>query len=372
MRYMTAGELRGRDFVAIVADVPAGLRLSADAIDADLDRWACCCPGAREGVDRVSIVSGISGGRTTGAPVALALDNAAFAASVPAGAGAVPRPGSADLSASLATDADDCCAAAERDVMRACAMRVAASGVAREFLAALGVEVHSYVTRIGAAAMREEPAAFEGLVYTPLSIETSSVRCPSAASTRMMESAMAAARAAGDTLDGEFALVACGVVAGLGGVPASGATMSAALAAAAFSAPGVTGVAFGSAAHGDCSGHAAIARDAKRGFLRSGNASGGIEGGITTGMPIVMRASVAASPSLGRAVDSIDAETLAPAKAEPSVYEPCIAGASAVVAEAEIAFALAAAYQARFGGACMTDALAAHKAYERRLKLAAR
>ncbi len=178
MKYMTAGELRGTSLVAIVDDVPAGLRLQAASIQADLDRWShgCSC-GERREVDCAAILSGVSAdGRTTGSPLSLVVDNAAYRASLEdeaPGQAAVPRPGSADLAGLLATDADDCRSIVEGSSARSQAALIAASAVAREFLAEFGVEIQSYVTRIGAAAMREQPIDFETLRYTPLEIESS-------------------------------------------------------------------------------------------------------------------------------------------------------------------------------------------------------
>lgn len=178
MKYMTAGELRGASLVAIVDDVPAGLRLQAASIQADLDRWShgCSC-GERREVDCAAILSGVSAdGRTTGSPLSLVVDNAAYRASLEdeaPGQAAVPRPGSADLAGLLATDADDCRSIVEGSSARSQAALIAASAVAREFLAEFGVEIQSYVTRIGAAAMREQPIDFETLRYTPLEIESS-------------------------------------------------------------------------------------------------------------------------------------------------------------------------------------------------------
>ena len=175
MKYMTAGELRGASLVAIVDDVPAGLRLQAASIQADLDRWShgCSC-GERREVDCAAILSGVSAdGRTTGSPLSLVVDNAAYRASLEdeaPGQAAVPRPGSADLAGLLATDANDCRSIVEGSSARSQAALIAASAVAREFLAEFGVEIQSYVTRIGAAAMREQPIDFETLRYTPLEI----------------------------------------------------------------------------------------------------------------------------------------------------------------------------------------------------------
>ena len=250
MKYMTAGELRGASLVAIVDDVPAGLRLQAASIQADLDRWShgCSC-GERREVDCAAILSGVSAdGRTTGSPLSLVVDNAAYRASLEdeaPGQAAVPRPGSADLAGLLATDANDCRSIVEGSSARSQAALIAASAVAREFLAEFGVEIQSYVTRIGAAAMREQPIDFETLRYTPLEIESSPVRCPSAQASRAMEEEIAAACVAGDTLGGEVAVAIHGVAPALGSYRGGG--MMARLSKAAFSVNDVVSVSFGSA-----------------------------------------------------------------------------------------------------------------------------
>ena len=378
MKHMTAGELRGASLVAIVSDVPAGLRLQASSIEADLGRWArgCSCGEVRS-VDRVAILSGVGAdGRTTGAPLSLAIDNAAYATSLESeapGQAAVPRPGSGDLCGLLAADANDCRAVSEGSSARAAAALVAASSVAREFLADFGVEIHSYVTRVGDVAMREPATDFEGLAYTPLEIETSRMRCPSPQATRAMEEEVAAARAAGDTLGGQVAVVATGVAAGMGDF--RDANMVARLSRAAFSASGVVGVSFGDAHEiSRRRGSAALDRIAlgAEGFVRATNLAGGVEGGFTTGMPIAMRIEIAPSPALRAPMDSVDLETLVAAESTSADYSPCLVGGIAVAIEANIAFELASAYQEKFGGAAMSDIHASFDAYSRRLKLAAR
>lgn len=382
VHYVTAGESNNATLMAIVEDVPAGLCVRENAIDADLGRWAGCLGCDDLPRDAVRVLSGMSNGRTTGAPVALALDNAAHAAALGAfcaeerSMAAVPRPGTADIAAALKTDADACLPLARRAALRSDVMRVAAAGIAREFLADLGVEIHSYTVRIGEASMREEPEAFERFAYTPLDVETSAVRCPSPAATRLMEAAIEDARATGDTLGGEFALVVSGVVAGLGDFAAAPRGLSARLAQAVFSAPSVVGVEMGcaSAASRMTGAHAldAIVCDAGRGFSRATNRAGGVEGGVSTGMPIVLRATVAPSPAFGREAPSISMDTLDAADRPSEAYHPCAVPSVAVSAEAEVAFVLAEAYRAKFGGDAMSDIHAALKAYNKRLRLAAR
>lgn len=382
MRYTTAGESNGTSLVAVVTGVPAGLRLHEDAINADIARWAHC-HGKRElPADGIHIITGVNAGRTTGAPVTLFLDNSAYLASPAnahlnrAGGCTSPRPGTAELAGCLNTDADDCSAIAGRDSLRADVMRVAAAAVAREFLADFGVDVQSYVTRIGEAAMREEARALEGFIYAPLDIETSSVRCPSAQATRSMEAALDRAVEDGDTLGGEFALIATGVMPGLGGYAEPEDNMAMQLTSAVFRARGVTGVQVGCAERASrmrgFDATDAISLTAAQGFSRETNLAGGVEAGMTTGKPVVLRALVAPSTSFGISVPTMDMATLQPVLARPRAYEPCLVPAAAVAAEAEVSFALANAYLRKFGEGAMADIHAAAAAYERRLKMAAR
>ena len=256
---------------------------------------------------------------------------------------------------------------------RSQAALIAASAVAREFLAEFGVEIQSYVTRIGAAAMREQPIDFETLRYTPLEIESSPVRCPSAQASRAMEEEIAAARVAGDTLGGEVAVAIHGVAPALGSYRGGG--MMARLSKAAFSVNDVVSVSFGSACdvtrrRGSAAYDSAVL--GAHGFAHATNISGGIEGGLTTGASVVMRVGVAPNASLRAPQKSIDLETLSDAESSSAAYSPCLVGGVAVAIEAEIAFALASAYQERFGGVAMSDIHSSYDAYMRRLRLAAR
>ena len=219
--------------------------------------------------------------------------------------------------------------------------------MAREFLAEFGVEIQSYVTRIGAAAMREQPIDFETLRYTPLEIESSPVRCPSAQASRAMEEEIAAARVAGDTLGGEVAVAIHGVVR-LGSYRGGG--MMARLSKAAFSVNDVVSVSFGSACdvtrrRGSAAYDSAVL--GAHGFAHATNISGGIEGGLTTGASVVMRVGVAPSASLRAPRKSIDLETLSDAESSSAAYSPCLVGGVAVAIEAEIAF----------GGECVSRTL---------------
>lgn len=145
------------------------------------------------------------------------------------------------------------------------------------------------------------------------------------------------------------------------------------LAAAAFSVEGVRGVEFGCAAAGLRGSRAFDAGACSSlGFTRSSNRSGGLEGGVSTGLPVLMTIAVAASPTLGKPMEALDMETLETAECTPGRFDACRVPSVAVAVESELAFALARAYRAKFGGDCMGDVHAAVDAYRARLARAAR
>ncbi len=375
MRYMDAGEAHGLGLVAVVDDVPAGLRINPHNIDEDIARWDRLHgrPVQHRAYEGVELLAGVREGRTVGAPVALCLARAEGDVPADGRRRSIPRPGTSELAAALKRDLDDCCDICDRTDARVGAMRIAAAGVPREFLADLGVEIHSYVTRIGDASMREEPDASERFAYTPLDVEMSSLRCPSAQATRAMEAQIEQAVSEGDTLDGTCRVAITGLVAGLGDDMRTGGSILSLLAAAAFSVEGVRGVEFGCATAGLRGSRAFDAGACSSlGFTRSSNRSGGLEGGVSTGLPVLMTIAVAASPTLGKPMEALDMETLETAECTPGRFDACRVPSVAVAVESELAFALARAYRAKFGGDCMGDVHAAVDAYRARLARAAR
>lgn len=387
MRYTIAGSAHEPGLIAVVDGVPSGLRVSSRSINADVTRWNRLNGRPREDADYqdAELMLGVRDGRTTGNPVVLYLDRAEdFALGSPADARhavldalgretfAVPHPGTSELAGALKRNFDDCLDVAGRADASTAVARVAAAGVAREFLADFGVEIHSYVTRIGEASMRENEAALEGLAYAPLDIETSSLRCPSAQATRAMEAEIDAAAAAGVALGGQFRLVVTGVVPGLGDYATPGASLAACLAAAVFSVDDVCGVSFGERGVAASAAIDAPVLGGPFGFSRARNRAGGIEGGVSSGLPIMMLAQAAPPPFTSAASASLDMETLEPAQARCRSYDACRVPSAAVLAESEVAFALARAYIEKFGGDAMADTHKAVEAYRERLARAAR
>lgn len=390
MRYMTAGESHGPQLTAIVDGVPAGLRISEKSINADLARrQSGYGRGGRQLIedDKVRITSGVRFGRTLGSPITLSIENrdwenwsarmAAFGdAPDDLERETTPRPGHADLAGVLKIDSDDCRDVLERASARETAARVAAAGIARELLADLGVEIFSYVTSIGQAKFTERDPMMEAPDYKPLEIELSDVRCPNEAASSAMRVAINAARELGESLGGTFRVVARGLVPGLGGYATADERMTSRIGAALFSIPAIKGVEFGlgfeAARLPGSNVHDPIVLDQQHGFVRSSNNAGGLEGGMTTGMPLIVSCAMKPIPTLMTPLKTVDLDTLEEADASKERSDICAVPACAVVAEGEVAFALANAYLEKFGHDNMTDIRANLAAYKQRLKTIAR
>ena len=390
MRYITAGESHGPQLTAIVDGVPAGLLISEESINADLARrQAGYGRGERQLIehDRVRIVSGVRFGRTIGAPITLVIENrdwenwtdrmAAFGdAPLDLKRETTPRPGHADLVGVLKTNSDDCRNVLERASARETAARVAAAGIARELLADLGVDIFSYVTSIGQAKFIEKDPMLDAPDYKPLEIELSDVRCPNEAAADAMRLEIDKARNLGESLGGTFRVVARGLVAGLGGYASAHERMTGRIGAALFSIPAIKGVEFGlgfeAAALPGSHVHDPIQLDPVFGFTRASNNAGGLEGGMTTGMPLIVTCAMKPIPTLMNPLGTIELDSLEPAEASKERSDVCAVPACAVVAESEVAFALANAYLEKFGHDNMADIRANLAAYKQRLKTVSR
>lgn len=390
MRYMTAGESHGPQLTAIVEGVPAGLRISEESINADLARrQSGYGRGGRQAIerDRVRIVSGVRFGRTLGSPITLVVENddwqnwtdrMAVFGEQPADLQreTTPRPGHADLVGVLKIDSDDCRDVLERASARETAARVAAAGIARELLADLGVEVFSYVTSIGKAKMHEREPMVLAADYKPLEIELSDVRCPNEAVADAMRAEIDKARELGESLGGTFRVVARGLICGLGGYATADERMTSRIGAALFSIPAIKGVEFGlgfeAAKLPGSMVHDEIQLSSTSGFTRASNNAGGLEGGMTTGMPLIATCAMKPIPTLMTPLKTVDIDTLEEASASKERSDVCAVPACAVVAEGEVAFALANAYLEKFGHDNMADIRANIAAYKQRLKTVSR
>ena len=381
MRYITSGESHGRALTAIVTGVPAGVPVDSTVIDADLSRrQSGYGRGGRMAIesDRALILSGVRFGRTIGSPVTLTVANrdwdnwtdvmAPQGEPSPGARVTAPRPGHADLAGVLKTGSDDCRDVLERASARETAARVAAGGIARAFLAELGVTVASFVVSIGDVAMElpADPSAVDSVL-----VEASEVRCPDPDVSARMIAAIDRARADGESLGGTFCVTARGVVPGIGTYAEADRRLDASLTAALVSIPAIKGVeigeGFAAAALPGSQVHDEIAYGGPRGFYRRTNRAGGIEGGMSNGEPIWLRAAMKPIPTLMRPLGSVDLDTHEPVDASRERSDVCAVPAAAVVAEAEVAMVIADGYLAKFGCDCLDDIRTALAAYEARI-----
>lgn len=390
MEYITAGESHGPQLSAIVSGVPAGLAISEKGINADLARrQSGYGRGGRQAIekDTVQITSGVRFGMTLGSPITLTVvnrdwqnwtDRMAVFGDVPQDLvrEVTPRPGHADLLGILKNDFDDCRNVLERSSARETTMRVAAAGIAREFLAEVGVEIYSYVTSIGSASMQERNPMQDALYYSPLDIEMSEVRCPDEAASQRMMDAIDAAKAKGDSLGGTYRIVVTGLLPTLGGYETPSKRLTSRLGAALFSIPAMKGVEFGLGFEAACRPgskvHDEIILDEKNGFVRKTNNAGGLEGGMTTGMPLIITVAMKPIPTLTIPLNTVNLDTLEIAEASKERSDTCAVPAAAVVGESEVALVLANAYLEKFGSDNMTDIKANIASFKERIKTMSR
>ncbi len=378
MRYTTAGESHGSALVAIVSDVPAGVPVRRDLINADLARrQRGYGRGGRMSIetDVATVLSGVRFGVTIGSPVAISIENRDSANWTEVmdvwGSGegvervTAPRPGHADLAGIQKTGASDVRDILERASARETAARVAAGAIAKALLAAVGVSVRSWVEAIGGESCG--PLAPEAV--DPAVVAASDVACPDASVADRMRAAIDAAREAGESLGGVFVVCAEGMVPGLGTYAEAASRLDAALAAALMSIPAIKGVeigdGFASASLPGSAVHDEIVRTDAGTLRRASNRAGGLEGGMSNGEPLIVRAAMKPIPTLMRPLHTVDISTGEVADAARERSDVCAVPAAAVVAEAEVALVLADAYQEMFGHAAlgdMTRALAAYRA----------
>ncbi|MBE0417359.1 MAG: chorismate synthase [Coriobacteriia bacterium] len=381
MRYVSSGESHGRALTAIITGVPAGVPVDSAAIDADLvRRQSGYGRGGRMAIesDRALILSGVRFGRTIGSPVTLSVANRdwdnwtdVMAPQGPATSSArvtAPRPGHADLAGVQKIGSEDCRDILERASARETVARVAAGAVARALLRELGVTITSFVVSIGDVSM-DMPA--EPSEIDSGAVESSEVRCPDPDASARMIAAIDKARTDGESLGGTFCVTTKGLVPGLGTYAEAAGRLDARLAAAVISIPAIKGVeigdGFAAAGRPGSQVHDEIAFNEARGFYRRTNHAGGLEGGMTNGEPVWLRAAMKPIPTLMRPLASIDLDTHEPVDASRERSDVCAVPAAAVVAEAEVAMVLADAYLQKFGSDCVDDISAALAAYKARI-----
>ncbi len=381
IRFITAGESHGPGLTAIVEGLPAGLELSAEEIDRDMARRQLGHGrGGRMKIetDRAEVTSGVRHGRTLGSPVAMLVANRDYANweermnpwPVEAEVAQVhlPRPGHADLAGLQKYGFEDVRNVLERASARETAARVACGALAKAYLAAFGVEVRSHVTRIGGVTAPEPPLTasddFKG-------VDDSPVRCLDADASQAMVDEINRARKANESLGGVYEVVAFGLVPGIGSHVSWETRLDGRLAQAIMSIQAMKGVGIGDgfdlASRDGSQAHDEIFWSEERGYHRETNRAGGVEGGMTTGDPLLVKAAMKPLPTLTKPLRSVDTETKEPAQALRERTDSCTVPAAGVVGEAMVALVLADAYHDKFGGDHIDDAVAALGAYEDRI-----
>jgi chorismate synthase len=380
-RFTTAGESHGPGLVTIVEGMPAGLALEREALDRDMARRQLGHGrGGRMKIetDTVEIRSGLRHGRTLGSPIAVLVANRDYAnweermSPWPVEAEVdevhLPRPGHADLVGAQKYGHDDIRNVLERASARETAARVAAGSIARGFLTALGVRVHSHVTQI-ASVTAPERAGLEPEDFA--SVDDDPVRCLDQEASAAMVEEINRLRKANESLGGTFEVRAFGLVPGLGSHISWEDRLDGRLAGAVASIQSVKGVSIGEAwdvaTRPGSEAHDEIFWSQERGYHRETNHAGGVEGGMTNGLPLSVRAAIKPISTLTKPLRSVDTETKEPAQALRERTDSTVVPAAAVVAEAMVCLTLAGCYREKFGGDHIDDVLAAVEAYKRRI-----
>lgn len=379
-RFLTTGESHGQCLTAIVEGLPAGLKVDIDKINEDLaKRQQGYGRGGRMKIetDRVEIVSGVRFGETMGDPITLRIKNKDWenwtdrmsVSGAPAGETVTAaRPGHADVSGILKYDRKDIRDILERASARETAARVAVGALCKQLLATCGITLTAHVTNIGGITMTSTDKA-DWEYY-----QTSEMRCTNPTIEAKMKEAIDRAKEAGDTLGGVFEVIVRGCMVGLGSHTQWDRKLDTKIAAAMMSIQAIKGVEIGVGfEYGSLPGskaHDELFYEEGRGYYRKTNRAGGLEGGMTNGEDVIVKAAMKPIPTLMQPLSSVDVATHEAVKACRERSDVCAVSAASVVGEAMMAIVMTEAVLEKFGGDCMTDFLAAVQHYNDRVKQA--
>lgn len=380
MQFTTAGESHGKQLTIIVTGIPAGVRLDRERINKDLQRRQHGYGrGGRMKIesDEAEITAGVRGGETLGSPIAMTIRNRDF----DNWQGAMdpweldekeahkrrvhaPRPGHVDLPGGMKYGRRDLRDILERASARETASRVAAGAIAKELLRAFGVEIRSGVASVG-------PAGDPGYAPTWEELEAVDDDSPLRALNREHEQAMIEqvdrAREAGETLGGTIVVAARGLPVGLGSYVQWNEKLDGRIAQAIMSIHAVKGVAIGdgvaAARRIGSEVHDPIYFDEEQRYHRTTNRAGGLEGGVTNGQEVVVRAFMKPISTLRRGLPSVDTETREPHRSQWERSDVTAVPACGVVCEAMLALVLAAAMREKFGGDSLDEMRRNYDAY---------
>ncbi|GIP25591.1 chorismate synthase [Paenibacillus sp. J23TS9] len=380
IRYLTAGETHGPQLTAIIEGLPSNLKLDFEALNFQLHRrQKGHGRGRRMQIekDTAKIVGGVRHGVTTGAPVAIVVENKDWASwnqimNVEPIEGSDeekrrvhrPRPGHADLNGGLKYNLKDLRNVLERSSARETAVRVACGAIARQFLEAFGVKIGGQVIRIGEI---EAPANQLSVDELNERTEASSVRVVDSETEQKMEAYIDQIKKEGDSVGGVVECVVEGLPVGLGSYVQYDRKLDGRIAQAVMSINAFKGVEIGIGFEaGVLRGsqvHDEIIHEDGQGYYRASNRLGGFEGGMTNGMPVVVRGVMKPIPTLYKPLRSVDIDTKEPFTAQVERSDACAVPAASVVMEHVVAWEIAKAFLEKFGGDSMDEIRANYNNY---------
>ena len=410
LKFLTAGESHGKALVGIIEGLPAGLSISSEDINKELARrQKGFGRGGRMKIetDKAQILSGVRHGKSLGSPISLLIENkdwenwTEIMSSTPvSGKSGIdlktvsrPRPGHADLTGALKYNHHDMRNVLERSSARETASRVAIGAIAKQILAEFDIQIVSYVTEIGGVKSQGSGVRSQGKEKDLLKLfnnaETSPVRCPDKKTEKEIIEKIKEAIKKGDTLGGVFEIAVLGVPAGLGSYSHWDRKLEARLAYAVMGIQAIKGVEVGEgfdAARNPGSqvmdeifyktqnlpagrqGSKLKTENLSGGFYRKTNNAGGIEGGMSNGMPIILRAAMKPIPTLKSPLASVDINTKKKFKAAYERSDACAVPAASVIGEAVVATVIADSFLEKFGGDSITEIKRNYKGYLKQLK----
>jgi chorismate synthase len=383
IRFLTAGESHGRGLVCIIEGLPANLELSSEYINRELERrQRGYGRGGRMKIekDRVQILSGVRFGKTIGGPIALFIENKdwenwkekmAVEGERPETAVPFtrPRPGHADLAGGIKYNQRDLRNILERASARETACRVALGAVCKRFLEELGVFVGSYVVSIGPVS---PPIEEQDLIKRHQLAEQSEVRFPDPSKDKEFMELIDRAKEMGESLGGVFEVFAVGVPPGLGSHVHWDRKLDGRIAQAMMSIQAIKGVEIGlgfeAAKRFGSEVHDEIGYREGEGYFRYSNNLGGLEGGITNGMPIIVRCAMKPIPTLTKPLRSVDVLTKEEVRAGKERTDVVAVPAASVVGESALALVLADAFLEKLGGDFMEEIKERYRIYLEHVK----
>jgi len=397
LRYITAGESHGKALIGIIEGIPSGLSLAVKDIDTDLQRrQGGYGRGGRMKIesDHAEIVSGVRWGKTTGSPISLLIENRDWEnwrngmSTLKKHEGSIKpvtraRPGHADLPGVMKYDHRDIRNILERSSARETAMRVGLGAIAKKFLAEFNIIIGSFVIKIGnqgiakrtgkSSAVKSYFAKENELLQMLTKAEKSPVRCPDASASRRMKQLIDKALKQGNSLGGMFEVFATNVPIGLGSHIQWDRRLDGRLAHAIMSIQAIKGVEIGlgfemsqrsgSEVMDEISYYSSKFKVQSLKFNRKTNFAGGVEGGMTNGMPIILRAAMKPIPTQRKPLRSVDITTKKSVRAAYERSDTCAVPAAGVIGEAMVALTIADAFLEKFSGDSIKEVKRNYKSY---------